>query len=69
MTIQANKESYKLKEILQESDKDKFVEAMNKEVTSLFKEKNWIKIPWIKIPRQEEKIIMPNRGSKDIILR
>lgn len=50
MTTKANKETYNLKEMMQEPDKEKFIEAMNKEVTSLFKEKIWIKVP-----RQEMK--------------
>ena len=42
MTTKVNKETYNLKEMMQEPDKKKIIEAMNKEVTSLFKEKIWI---------------------------
>ena len=45
MTSQANNETYTLKEMLQQPDRDDFMEAMRKEVDSLFKEEIWAIVP------------------------
>ena len=45
MTSQANNETYLLKEMLQQPDRDDFMEAMRKEVDSLFKEEIWAMVP------------------------
>ena len=45
MTTQSNNETYNLKEAMQEPDKADFIEAMRKEVTSLFTEKIWKRVP------------------------
>ena len=36
---------YNIKEVLQQPDKDKFIEAMNQEVSSMFKEGIWTLVP------------------------
>ena len=41
LSSQANNETYTLKEMVREPDKDKFVEAMEVDVASMFKEKIW----------------------------
>ena len=48
LTSQSNNETYNLKEMLQQPDKDECVETMKKEVGSLFKE-----VIWKKVPKQE----------------
>ena len=45
MTSQANNETYTLKEMLQQPDRDDFEEAMRIEVASLFKKKIWEMVP------------------------
>ena len=45
LASQSNNEAYNLREMLQQPDKDEFIEAMKKEVGSLFKEKIWKKLP------------------------
>ena len=45
MTSQVNNETYTLKEMLQQPDRDEFKEAMRVEVDSLFKEKIWEMVP------------------------
>ena len=45
MSIQANNETYTLKEMLAQPDKDKFVDAMYDEVDSMFREGIWEAVP------------------------
>ena len=44
-TSKSNNEVYNIKEMLQQPDKDKFIEAMNQEVSSMFKEGIWTLVP------------------------
>ena len=45
LSSQANNETYTLKEMVREPDKDKFIEAMEDEVASMFQEKIWKAVP------------------------
>ena len=45
LSSQANNETYTLKEMVREPDKDKFIEAMEAEVASMFQEKIWKAVP------------------------
>ena len=45
MKSKSNNEVYNIKEVLQQPDKDKFIEAMNQEESSMFKEGIWTLVP------------------------
>ena len=45
LASQNNNEVYTLKQILQQPDRDHFIEAMREEVRSIFREKIWKQVP------------------------
>ena len=45
MTSQANNECYTLKEMIKQPDMNMFMEAMSKEVKSMFEEEIWRLVP------------------------
>ena len=45
LSSQSNNETYTLKEMVKQPDRDKFIEAMELEVASMFKENIWLAVP------------------------
>ena len=64
MTTQSNNETYNLKEAMQEPDKADFIEAMRKEVASLFTEEIWKRVP-----RQEMKDYYRNQRADGVDIK